>query len=231
MTRQAGVGTPHLILASGSPRRRALLTDLGAVYDVRVADVDETPRPDEKPADLAARLAASKAAAVALRQGEVDALVIAADTVVALGDDVLGKPVDDADATAMLVKLRARPHEVITAVCVRECGTGREVPAVNTTTVVMRDYSDAEIAAYVASGDPHDKAGAYAIQHPVFAPAATIDGCLSTVVGLPLGDLTDLLAAFGVRLPCAVVEVCERQTHFPCCRRNSGGVVDRSTGA
>ncbi len=229
MTRQAGMDAPRLILASGSPRRRALLAELGAVYDVQAADVDETPLPGEQPAALAARLAASKAAVVAGRQAGV--LVIAADTVVALGDEVLGKPVDDADATAMLVRLRGRPHAVMTAVCVHDGRTGCAASVVNTTTVVMRDYSDAEIAAYVASGDPHDKAGAYAIQHPVFAPAATIDGCLSTVVGLPLGDLADLLATFGVTLPCAVVDVCERQTHFPCCRRHRLDDIDRGAGA
>jgi septum formation protein len=206
-------------LASGSPRRRAFLSELGASYTVKAADVDETPLPGEQPAALAARLAESKARAVAARQGDVDALVIAADTVVALGDTVLGKPVDDAEATAMLRQLRDRPHQVITTVCVCDCRTGRATLRVNTTTVVMRDYSDAEIAAYVATGDPVDKAGAYAIQHPVFAPAASIDGCLSTVVGLPLGDLSDLLAEHGVQVAGSVVAVCEQQTHFPCCRR------------
>jgi MAF protein len=207
------------------------LAELGAVYDVQAADVDETPLPGEPPTALAARLAATKAAAVAAEQAGVAALVIAADTVVAVGDEVMGKPVDDADATVMLVRLRGRPHAVITAVCVHDKRSGRAASVVNTTTVVMRDYRDAEIAAYVASGDARDKAGAYAVQHPVFAPAATIDGCLSAVMGFPLGDLTDLLATFGVTLPCAVADVCERQTHFPCCRRRRPDDIDRVAGA
>ena len=234
MTQSSGgtsTAEPQLILASGSPRRRAFLTDLGATYAVQAADVAETPRPGEQPAALAARLAAAKAQAVAARLDHAHALVIAADTVVALGDDVLGKPVDDVEATAMLTRLRGRPHQVITAVCVCDCRTGRASLRVNTTTVVMRDYTDAEIAAYVATGDPLDKAGAYAIQEPVFAPAAAIDGCLSTVVGLPLGDLSDLLAEHGVQLAGAVTAVCEQQTHFRCCRRQNGGAIDSPTVA
>jgi predicted house-cleaning NTP pyrophosphatase (Maf/HAM1 superfamily) len=119
----------------------------------------------------------------------------------------------------MLLLLRDRDHEVHSAVSVLEKATGQAETVVNTTVVWMRNYSDTEIAVYVESGDPLDKAGAYAIQHPTFDPAQTISGCLSGVMGLPLGVLRDLLAQIGVSLPCDVVTVCEAQTHFTCCQR------------
>jgi predicted house-cleaning NTP pyrophosphatase (Maf/HAM1 superfamily) len=96
--------------------------------------------------------------------------------------------------------------------------SSRQSTRVNSTTVVMRAYADAEIEAYIATGDPFDKAGAYAIQHPVFAPASDVFGCLSGVMGLPLGDLRVLLGEVGIAIG-PVAEVCERQTHFACCRR------------
>ena len=212
---------PKLILASGSPRRRHLMADLGFECTVVTAGVDETPLPDEWPAELAERLARSKAMAVA---GTLDSdggpyVVLAADTVVGMGQDILGKPEDAEDAVRILRLLRGRRHQVHTAVCVLdveafECGA-----RVNTTQVDMRDYSDAEIEEYVASGDPMDKAGAYAIQHPGFAPVQDIEGCITSVMGLPLGDACDLLAEFGLRPQCAIADVCERQADFPCCRR------------
>lgn len=209
-----------LVLASSSPRRQAFLRELGLSFAVLPADMDETPLPNEAPSALARRLASSKAQAVAalLPAGE-KAVIIAADTVVALGEMQLGKPEDKADASRMLLLLRDRDHEVHSAVSVLEKATGQAETVVNTTIVWMRNYSDTEIAVYVESGDPLDKAGAYAIQHPTFDPAQTISGCLSGVMGLPLGVLRDLLAQIGVSLPCDVVTVCESQTHFTCCQR------------
>jgi septum formation protein len=211
---------PQLILASGSPRRQQFLRELGLAYQVVVADMDETPYADEAPIALAHRLAEAKAEAVAARLPEEEAaLIIAADTVVALGNQLLGKPLDDADAAQMLQTLRNRPHHVHSSVCVLDRRSGARRTRVNSTAVQMRDYSDAELAAYIATGDPRDKAGAYAIQHPEFAPACAVDGCISGVIGLPLSDMGELLAAFGVVLPTSVAEVCERQTAFPCCQR------------
>jgi MAF protein len=213
-----------LVLASSSPRRQAFLRDLGLSFHVMPADIDETPELNEAPSMLAERLASCKAQAVAERYG-VDnreghrAVVIAADTVVALGQMLLGKPEDKADASRMLLVLRGGAHEVHSAVSVVDTTTGHVETVVNTTTVWMRHYSDTEIALYVESGDPLDKAGAYAIQHPTFDPAQMIGGCLSGVVGLPLGDLRDLLAHVGVALTSDVVAVCEAQTHFHCCQR------------
>lgn len=210
----------QVVLASSSPRRQAFLRELGLHFTVMPADLDEMPLPDEDPVALAHRLACSKAQAVAskLANGQ-DAVVIAADTVVALGKELLGKPEDHADAQRMLLRLRARDHEVHSAVSILDTTTGWQETVVNTTTVWMRDYSDAEVAQYVASGDPMDKAGAYAIQHPTFNPAQRICGCLSGVIGLPLGDLRDLLMQAGIEVPGDVGMVCEAQTHFPCCQR------------
>lgn len=222
-----GLGQVGLVLASASPRRQAFLRDLGFAFTVIVADVDETPLPGEKPIPLAIRLAEDKARAAAEKSGDdgTPRVIVAADTVVALGDELYGKPVDDADAAGMLERLRNRDHHVHSAVCVLALPSGERSTRVNTTTVRMRDYSDEEIAAYVATGDPMDKAGAYAIQHPDFAPAAAIEGCLTGVMGLPLGDMCSLLAHHGMLPATPVIEVCEDRTHFRCCQR---GIVAES---
>ncbi len=210
-----------LTLASASPRRQAFLQDLGFDFSLMPVDVDESPLPGELPIPLARRLAESKARAAASRVGADSAprLVVGADTVVALGDETYGKPLDEADATRMLRVLRDRDHQVHSAICVLALPSGEVSTAVNSTTVHMRNYTDEEILAYVATGDPLDKAGAYAIQHPAFAPATSIDGCLTGVMGLPLGDMCLLLARFGVFPSTPVAEVCEGQTHFRCCQR------------
>ena len=212
--------TYQLILASASPRRQQFLRDLGLTFTIQVADIDETPQPNEEPIGLARRLAETKARTVAQRlpQDGVPCLVIAADTVVALGSTLLGKPQDDQEATAMLVLLRDKIHEVHSGVSVLDTTNGQQHTQVNTTQVRMRNYSDAEIAAYVATGDPLDKAGGYAIQHREFDPASSINGCLSGVMGLPLGDLRDLLATFGVQLPQPIEPACKRHNDFPCCQ-------------
>ena len=210
-----------LVLASASPRRQAFLRDLGFTFAVAVAEVDESPLPGEKPIPLAVRLAEAKAKAAAGKHGEggLPRVIVAADTVVALGDELYGKPVDEADAAGMLMRLRNREHQVHSAVCVLAMPSRESLTRVSTTTVRMRDYSDEEIAVYVATGDPMDKAGAYAIQHPEFAPAASIEGCLTGVMGLPLGELCRLLAGHGALPATPVVEVCEGRTHFRCCQR------------
>ncbi|MEZ4673166.1 MAG: Maf family protein [Caldilineaceae bacterium] len=191
----------QLILASGSLRRQQFLRELGLSYSVVVADIDETPQPGEAPIALARRLAEAKATAVAARlPRQAATLIIAADTVVALGNQLLGKPADAQEATQMLELLRNRPHHVHSSICVLEQHSGRHLTRVNSTAVQMREYSDAEMAAYVASGDPFDKAGGYAIQHPDFAPVSALSGCISGVIGLPLGDLRELLAALGVTI-------------------------------
>ena len=182
----------RLLLLSASPRRRELLASAGIPFEVRPVDVDETPEPAERPEALAERLARAKAAA----SPDPSAWGIAADTVVAQDGAILGKPQDPTEAVAMLRRLRGRWHYVYTGVAVRR-PSGAILSAVDCTRVLMRDYHDDEIAAYVASGDPFDKAGAYAIQHTGFRPVAQIEGRYDTVVGLPMELVEWLLRAAG----------------------------------
>ncbi len=214
----------NIILASGSPRRRAFLKALGLSFTVVTADIDERPRPGEKPLDLVARLAETKARTVAqaLPDELRPALVIAADTVVALGDQLLGKPKDREDAVAMLQRLREREHQVHTGVSILSTSDDRLLSRVNSTQVLMRAYTDQEIHAYVRSGNPLDKAGAYAIQHRAFAPVLRLEGCAAGVMGLPLADLRDLLAQFGVAVTVPLAQVCSRLTGVPCCQEEAG---------
>jgi septum formation protein len=203
------------ILASNSPRRKELLILLGQPYRARPAEIDESPLPGEAPRAYVLRLAEGKARAVA-SQIPVDNVVIAADTTVADGMDILGKPVDEQEAVEMLTRLRGHTHQVYTAVAVLR-------PAGNTllldccvTDVPMRDYSEVEIAAYVATGDPLDKAGAYAIQHEGFHPVEHLDGCYANVVGLPLCHLTRLLRRLNVALQTNVPIACQATLNYEC---------------
>jgi len=172
-----------LILASNSPRRRQLLALTGIPFIVRVADVDESQLANEKPADYVLRLAETKARAV---HAEADQVILAADTTVVDGADILGKPKDGADAVSMLKRLRGHTHQVYTGIALLRKSDGLLLPDLCVTDVPMREYSDDEIQAYVATGDPLDKAGAYAIQHPGFHPVAQMDGCFASVMGLPV---------------------------------------------
>jgi MAF protein len=190
--------TPQLILASRSPRRRQLLAHLGVPFRVVVPEVEEdaAPASSEQPEDLAEALALVKAEAVARDEGE--GVVIAADTIVVDGDTILGKPADGAAAAETLRRLRGKTHRVITGLAVVDTDSGRRAASHVVTAVRMRDYSNAEIAAYVARGEPLDKAGAYAIQDEQFQPVATYDGCYCNVVGLPLKALLILLRWAGL---------------------------------
>jgi MAF protein len=187
---------PALVLASASPRRRELLLTLGLDFESAASSADEVIDLSDPPATVAKRLALAKAQAVAVSHS--DKAVIGADTIVVLDDMILGKPRDEAEAADMLRRLRGRWHEVITAVAV--ISGGHSIVEHVSTKVKMRAYTDDEIAAYVASGDPMDKAGAYAVQHPVFAPVESIDGCYLNVVGLPLCLLARMLRDAGVAI-------------------------------
>lgn len=184
---------PRLILASASPRRRELLASIGLEAEVRPADIDEAVLPGETPAAYARRLALEKASALVCGEGDV---VIAADTVVALGTEIFGKPEDDADAARMLGRLSGRVHDVITAVAVRG-PAGVEVDH-EQTAVRVADLAAADIAAYIATGEHHDKAGSYAIQGAFAVWIDHVDGTWTNVVGLPLALLRRLLAPHGV---------------------------------
>jgi MAF protein len=198
-----------LLLASRSPRRRELVALLGLPFDVTTADVPENPLADETPAQVVTRLSQAKACASSSAT-TVAAIIIACDTVVALDGEILGKPRDDIEAAEMLRRLRGRAHAVYSAVTLLEPATGRTTTEVAKTQLEMRRYTDAEIAAYVASGDPLDKAGAYAIQHPGFHPVASFRGCYANVVGLPLCHLTRGLRSLGVEPPHDIPTVCQR---------------------
>jgi len=204
-----------LVLASASPRRRELLAALSLPFSVAAAEVDERQIPGEPPVELVQRLSRAKAAAVACRYP--DAIIVGADTVVALNGVVLGKPADAEDAVGMLRALRGRPHLVYSGVTALDAATGEEATEVSESCVWMRGYSDDEIAAYVASGDPLDKAGAYAIQYRCFAPVSRFEGCYASIMGLPLGHLAQALTAVGVAVLADVAQACEAATGAACC--------------
>ncbi len=189
--------TPRLVLASQSPRRRELLAQLGVALEVQPADADESVLPGEPPHEYVLRVAREKARAVA---GPV---VLAADTAVVLGREVLGKPRDAEDARRMLRALSATSHEVLTAVCVRRTqpALAVELDVVVTTRVRFARLGDAEIDWYVSTGEPLDKAGAYAIQGAGGAFVLGVEGSVSNVVGLPLAETAELLARAGFPLP------------------------------
>ncbi len=170
-----------LILASQSPRRAEILRQAGLPFIVRAAPVDETPLPGERPDDYVQRLAGSKAFAVPAAPDEA---VLGADTTVVIGTEMLGKPADAADARRMLGLLSGRRHEVLTGICLR-CGA-EAIRDWAVTKVWFARMTDREIEEYVASGEPTDKAGAYAIQGLASRFIERIDGCYFNVVGLPI---------------------------------------------
>jgi septum formation protein len=192
----------RLVLASASPRRRELLGRLGVPFEVHPVDADETPRPGEAAADLVRRLAVAKAEAalVDVADGE-DAVVVAADTEVVLDGEVLGKPADADDAARMLRSLAGRTHEVLTGVAVAASWgpTAAVESRVARTAVTMTELSDDEVAWYVATGEPLDKAGAYGIQGAGGLFVSSIEGSWDNVVGLPLALIRRMLAVVGVR--------------------------------
>jgi len=213
-----------LVLASNSPRRQALLRSLEVDFSVDCADVDETSLAGEAPDEMVCRLCRAKAQAVAERHP--GAPILAADTVVALEGRLLGKPADPAEARAMLRALRDRTHQVYTAVCVATGGEPRS--GLSISHVTMRPYTDEEIDAYVDSGDPLDKAGAYAIQHSRFSPAARWEGCYPSIMGLPLKLAASLLAEAGIPIRTDVAAICERLSGASCCARSEPPTVERS---
>ena len=193
------------ILASGSPRRQAFIKELGIEFMVIKPEVDESQQPNETPYEYVRRLSKFKAETVAASLNSPQTTILAADTIVVLAadtigidndGDILGKPTDAADAKQMLQRLRDHPHIVCTAFTLLDT-YGNEITDLTKTTVTMRPYTDAEIDAYIASGDPFDKAGSYAIQNPDFHPVAEIDGCYSNVVGLPMCAVKRALAQSG----------------------------------
>ncbi len=191
---------PRLVLASASPRRRELLLQAGFTFEVQATEVDETPLPGEDAVSLAIRLARTKAeAVVAVTQTAQDCVVLGADTVVlAPTGELLGKPEHEQDAARMLRLLSGQTHQVVTGVCVHT--PGRTEVAAALTYVTFFTMSEAEIAAYIATGEPMGKAGGYAIQGRAARWIPHIHGDYNNVVGLPLALVTTMLAALNITL-------------------------------
>jgi len=210
----------RLFLASNSPRRKELLALGGWEYDIHSAQVDETPLGGEDGMEYVKRLAHKKATTAASQAG-VDGVIIAADTTVIhpqVGGKtmILGKPNTPAEAAEMLRCLRGNTHQVHTALFIQNSLNGTTWSDLCTTYVTMRNYSEGEIKDYIASGDPMDKAGAYAIQHEGFHPVEKLDGCFANVMGLPLCHLTRSLAHFGIAPPMDIPRACQAATGYNC---------------
>jgi septum formation protein len=186
---------PTLILASGSPRRRDLLSLLGLPFVVQPSDVEEANHAHETCAAMVTRLSQAKAQALAAQARS--GLIVAADTTVCLDGEVVGKPADPDDAIQILRRLRGRAHTVFSSVTLTDAQMGWTRTELAESQVLMRNYSDEEIATYVASGDPLDKAGAYAIQYADFRPVARIIGCYANVMGFPLCHVYCMLRQVG----------------------------------
>jgi septum formation protein len=206
---------PLLLLASNSPRRRQLLALGGWLFTVDVSNTDETRLPGEPAEAYVRRLAEAKARAV-LGRARPEHLIIGADTSVVIDGDILGKPADADDALAMLRRLRGRTHQVFTGIAVLRASDGNLLTDVIVTNVPMRAYSDAEIDAYIQSGDPLDKAGAYGIQNPDFQPVAQMEGCYASVMGLPLCSLTAVLRQMDVTPRNDVPRNCQATLQYQC---------------
>jgi septum formation protein len=208
----------RIILASQSPRRRQLIQLLGLEIEAISADVDESLATDPDPAQNAIDTALLK---VQVFADLPDAIIIGSDTNVAIDAGILGKPTDSADARAMLTQLRGRIHQVHTGIVALRTHDGALATTVSSSDVYMRDYSDDEISAYIATGDPFDKAGGYAVQHPDFMPVAKIDGCFAGVMGLSVCQLVGVLRDVGVSIdlpinvPCQTTHCFRQQEYDP----------------
>jgi len=204
-----------LWLASNSPRRRQLLALGGWRFTVRPVEVDESPLPGENPRMYVTRLAIEKARACA-RHAERGVVVMAADTTVSYEGEILGKPADASQAESMLRRLRSRTHQVYTALALVRQEDGALITDCCETHVPMRDYSDEEMGEYIASGDPLDKAGAYAIQHAGFRPVERLEGCYANVMGLPLCHLARSLKKMEIVPHTDLPNACQASIQYTC---------------
>jgi septum formation protein len=209
------MGNPRLVLASNSPRRRELLALGGWKFESCSPEVNESHHPGEEAGAYVLRLAEGKARTCAATELH-ETIIIAADTTVVDGKTILGKPENAADAVDMLRKLRDHTHQVYSGICVIRTTDGNPGSDLCVTQVPMRAYDDQEIDAYVASGDPLDKAGAYAIQHPKFHPVERMSGCYASVMGLPLCHLTRTLRPFGIAPLTDISAECQSWLNYAC---------------
>jgi MAF protein len=209
--------SPTFLLASGSPRRRQLLSLTGWKAEVFPVEIDEEPGPGEEAESLVRRLALAKSRTL-FDSLKPSGFVLAADTVVADGDILLGKPVDPEEAKRMLLALRGRTHNVLTAITLSHPDAREEIVEVCETSVPMRDYTEKEVSAYVSAGSPLDKAGAYGIQDGGFHPVAYDEffGCYANVMGLPLCHLVRAMRMVSEEAPVDVPEACIAYTGYAC---------------
>ena len=203
------------MLASNSPRRRQLLALGNWAFSVKVVDIDETPLADELPKNYVLRLAQAKALAVS-EMASPENIIIGSDTTVVDGDSILGKPTDTQDAESMLKQLRGRTHQVYTGIALYRVQDGKMLTELSITDVSMRNYSNEEITAYIDTGDPMDKAGAYAIQHPEFDPVASKQGCYAGVMGLPMCHVLRALQKFDISPAADVPAACQSVLNYRC---------------
>jgi septum formation protein len=204
-----------LYLASNSPRRRELLALTGLPFARRAAEIDESPLPGEAPVRYVQRLARGKAQAAA-DLAPAAGLILAADTTVTFEDHILGKPADASQARQMLRALRGNTHQVYTALALLRKADDLLVEEVCISQVQMRDYPEDELEAYISSGDPFDKAGAYAIQHNGFHPVENFHDCYANVMGLPLCHLERALRAFSLQPAAVVPQGCQAALEYSC---------------
>jgi len=203
------------ILASNSPRRKELLGLFGHPFVVIPADVDESLNPGETPANYVARLAQNKAGVIENSYPKAT-LILAADTTVADGDEILGKPIDSADAERMLRQLRGRIHQVYTAITILFPLDQIKKNLLCRTQVPMRNYSDQELEDYLCSGDPMDKAGAYAIQNLHFHPVENFSGCFASVMGFPLCHFSYGIRNFQPNKILNIANACQKHLQYQC---------------
>jgi MAF protein len=208
--------SPYLLLASLSPRRRRLIALLDLPVRFAVADVDEDSITIPDPARNVIETARLKAETIRARVDDPLAVIVAADTTVAFQGEMLNKPADAAEARAMLRRLRGRTHQVHTGLVVWHAGTGQVIEDVATIDVPMRAYSDTDMEAYIATGDPMDKAGAYNIHHPEFRPVVAMTGCYAGVMGFPLCHLARALWRLGLPAHPAVADRCQTFIRYQC---------------
>jgi septum formation protein len=204
-----------LVLASSSPRRQQLLAFFGIDFQIQPADVDESLLTNEKPQDYVIRLARKKASSIKPNSPN-QRIVIAADTAVVDGGQILGKPENALQAAEMLRNLSGRSHNVYTGLAGRDVESEWVSSDLCITQVHMRDFNEAEIADYIASGDPMDKAGAYAIQNTGFNPVQKISGCYANVVGLPMCHLAEMLTRFNLAFPDDITKGCRSPHGYNC---------------
>lgn len=209
----------EVILASKSPRRQKLLRNLIDHFFIINSGVEEFVIPDEKPEEFVLRLAKDKAIRVSEKMDlnpDQEILVIGTDTIVVDGSEILGKPVDDIDARRILEQLKGKEHQVLSGIVIYQFPGGQISSRLIRSNVMMREYSGAEIDAYIATGDPFDKAGAYAIQNHSFNPVPDFQGCYANVMGLPVCDLYGLIKGAGHEANESVAENCQASIQYQC---------------